>query len=435
VVDALKALKQTVDFIPKNTVQQSAGQPRDVTVLGSTGSVGTQTLELIEANPDQFNVVALTANQNVDLLIKQALALKPALAVIGDESKYQILKDALVGKGIEVAAGAKAIIHAAERPSDWVMAAIVGAAGLPPTLAAVKRGATVAFANKECLVCAGPLMMREVAISGSHLLPVDSEHNAIYQVFDDEGRDGIARLILTASGGPFRHTSLEDMARVTPQEAVKHPVWSMGAKISIDSATMMNKGLEIIEAHFLFDMPEDKIDVIVHPQSVIHSMVEYKDGSVLAQLGSPDMRTPIAYALAWPKRMPTPAARLNLAQIGTLTFEEPDPTRFRALYLTREALKRGGTAPTILNAANEVAVDAFLNGKIGFLDIAKIVEETLAAMNISPLNDLEAVMTSDAEARRIAVEKTKLMIKKKPTLDVISIMVSFTGLPLMASMA
>lgn len=404
--DNVKALKQTVDF---SRVTQTA--PRSVTVLGSTGSVGTQTLELIEANPNQFTVTALTANQNVDLLIKQALALRPELVVIGDESKYKALKDGLgstvAGKGIELAAGAQAITQAAQRKSDWVMAAIVGAAGLPPTLAAVKRGATVAFANKECLVCAGPLMMREVRDHGAHLLPVDSEHNAIYQVFDDEGRDGIERLILTASGGPFRHTSLEDMARVTPQEAVKHPVWSMGSKISIDSATMMNKGLEIIEASFLFDMPEEKIGVIVHPQSVIHSMVEYKDGSVLAQLGSPDMRTPIAYALAYPKRMTTPAARLNLAQIGSLTFEEPDPTRFRALHLTREALKRGGTAPTILNAANEIAVDAFLNNKIGFLDIAKIVEETLSTMNIQPLDTLEAVTTSDTAARRIASEKVK----------------------------
>ncbi|NDE91537.1 MAG: 1-deoxy-D-xylulose-5-phosphate reductoisomerase [Alphaproteobacteria bacterium] len=402
---------QPVDYSTKTPNEKTASLPRSVTVLGSTGSVGTQTLELIEANPDQFNVVALTANQNVDLLIKQALALRPQMVVIGDESKYAALKDALAGKGIEVAAGAKAITDAAQRQSDWVMAAIVGAAGLPPTLAAVKRGATVAFANKECLVCAGPLMMREVQDSGAQLLPVDSEHNAIYQVFDDEGRDGIERLILTASGGPFRHTNLEDMARVTPQEAVKHPVWSMGSKISIDSATMMNKGLEIIEASFLFDMPEDKIGVIVHPQSVIHSMVEYKDGSVLAQLGSPDMRTPIAYALAYPKRMVTPAARLNLAQIGSLTFEDPDPVRFRSLVLTREALKRGGTAPTILNAANEIAVDAFLKGRIGFLDIAKIVEETLQAMTITPLNDLEAVTTSDTDARRIATDKANACTK------------------------
>ncbi len=407
----VKALKQTFEYNSNSSGPLAQTAPRSVTVLGSTGSVGTQTLELIEANRDQFNVVALTANQNVELLIKQALALHPQLVVIGDETKYKTLKDALSGKGIELAAGGQAVCQAAERPSDWVMAAIVGAAGLPPTLAAVKRGATVAFANKECLVCAGPLMMREVKESGAQLLPVDSEHNAIYQVFDDEGRDGIDRLILTASGGPFRNTSLEDMARVTPQEAVKHPVWSMGSKISIDSATMMNKGLEIIEAHFLFDMPEDKIGVIVHPQSVIHSMVEYKDGSVLAQLGSPDMRTPIAYALAYPKRMTTPAARLNLAQIGSLTFEEPDTTRFRSLILTREALKRGGTAPTVLNAANEIAVDAFLNGQIGFLDIAKIVEETLADSNISPLDSLEAVNTSDAAARRIAQEKTKACSK------------------------
>lgn len=398
----MKAFKQPVDFSA-----QTHAVPRRVTVLGSTGSVGTQTLELIEANPGKFTVTALTANQNVDLLIKQALLLQPKLAVIGDESKYKILKDGLSGKGIEIAAGADAIIYAAQRDSDWVMAAIVGAAGLPPTLAAVKSGATVAFANKECLVCAGPLMMREVRQHGAHLLPVDSEHNAIYQVFDDEGREGIERLILTASGGPFRHTSLEDMAHVTPQEAVRHPVWSMGAKISIDSATMMNKGLEIIEAHFLFDMPEEKIDVIVHPQSVIHSMVEYKDGSVLAQLGSPDMRTPIAYALAYPDRMETPAARLNLAQIGSLTFEEPDTTRFRSLVLTRESLKLGGTSPTILNAANEIAVDAFLKGQIGFLDIARIVEETLSAIERSPLDNLEAVIINDTAARRVAAEKIR----------------------------
>lgn len=384
-------------------LENTAARKR-VTILGSTGSVGTQTIELIEANRNTHEVVALTAQKNWELLAQQARALSAQLAVIGDESKYHELKNALSGTKTEVACGAAAIRDAAMRDSDWVMAAIVGAAGLAPTMAAVQRGARVAFANKECLVCAGPLMMKEVEKHGAHLLPVDSEHNAIFQVFDEEGRDGISRLILTASGGPFRNLSREDMAKVTRAEAVKHPVWAMGAKISIDSATMMNKGLEIIEARFLFNMPEDKIDVLVHPQSVIHSMVEYKDGSVLAQMGSPDMRTPIAYTLAWPRRMATPAARLDLAKIGSLTFEAPDEVRFPSLRLAREVLRTGETAPTILNAANEVAVAAFLEDRIGYLDIAKIVEDTLSAMNIAKLTDLGVFAAIDAEARRLAGE-------------------------------
>jgi 1-deoxy-D-xylulose-5-phosphate reductoisomerase len=384
--------------------QGQAQKPKRVTVLGSTGSVGTQTLELIEANPGQFTVAALTAHSNVELLARQARKVKTELAVIGDETKYDALKDALAGTGIEIAAGKQAVKEAAERSSDWVMAAIVGAAGLPPTLAAVERGATVAFANKECLVCAGPLMMRRVAQHGATLLPVDSEHNAIFQVFDEDGRDGIERLILTASGGPFRNATTEEMRGMTREQAVKHPVWSMGAKISIDSATMMNKGLEVIEAHFLFNMPSAQIDVLVHPQSVIHSMVEYKDGSVLAQLGSPDMRTPIAYALAWPRRMATPAQRLDLVKQGALTFEAPDEKRFPALRLAREAMNRGDTAPAILNAANEVAVAAFLDGRIGFLDIARIVEETMQAVNVAPLTDLDALMDADTAARAKAGE-------------------------------
>ena len=278
------------------------------------------------------------------------------------------------GTNIAVSAGAQAVTDAAAADSDWVMAAIVGAAGLPATLAAAKRGITVAFANKETLVCAGPLMMKLVAEAGAQLLPVDSEHNAIWQVFDFERREAISRLILTASGGPFRTMSRADMAKVTPEQAVKHPVWTMGAKISIDSATLMNKALEIIEAHFLFQMPPEKIDVLVHPQSVIHSMVEYEDGSVLAQLGTPDMRIPIGYTLAWPERMATPAARLDLAKLGQLTFEAPDPEKFPALRFAREAMKKGGIAPAMLNAANEVAVQAFLDGRIGFLDIERINE-------------------------------------------------------------
>lgn len=381
-----------------------AGTKKKVCVLGSTGSIGTQTLDLVRANRGQYEVTALTAQNNVDLLIQQAKEFRPGLAVVGDEAKFQILKDALAGTGVEVAAGRQAVIDAAKRDSNWVMAAIVGAAGLAPTLEAVKRGATVAFANKECLVCAGPLMLQQVAEHKAELLPVDSEHNAIFQVFDDERREGIEKLILTASGGPFRNATLEHMKNVTPQEAVKHPVWSMGSKISIDSATMMNKGLEVIEAHFLFQMPEEKIDVLVHPQSVVHSMVEYCDGSILAQLGSPDMRTPIAYALAWPARMAVPCEKLDLVKKGPLSFEAPDPVRFPALRLAREALRKGGTLPTILNAANEIAVDAFLKGRISFLDIARIVEETMTASDIAPIADLEIVYASDAAARRMAEE-------------------------------
>lgn len=371
-------------------------------MLGSTGSIGTQTLDLVANNRSHYIVDALTAQSNVDLLIAQAREFNAALAVIGDESKYDALKQGLAGTNTEVAAGRQAVIEAAQRDSEWVMAAIVGAAGLAPTLEAVKRGATVAFANKECLVCAGPLMLAQVARHKAHLLPVDSEHNAIFQVFDAQRRDSIARLILTASGGPFRQSSLQEMAKMTPAQAVKHPVWSMGAKISIDSATMMNKGLELIEAHFLFDMPEEKIDILVHPQSVIHSMVEYTDGSVLAQLGSPDMRTPIAYALAWPERMAAPSQKLDLVKVAQLTFEAPDPERFASLRLARDALKRGDTAPTILNAANEIAVDAYLKNQIGFLDIARIVEETLNSSNIGPLADLDTVYASDSDARQLA---------------------------------
>src|SRR3984885_15183946 len=279
----------------KRTAAESSR--RRVTILGSTGSVGCQTVDLIARAQDKYEVVALTANKNVDKLAEQAKLLKAELAVIADDSKYSALKNALAGTNIAVAAGERAVVEAAEAQSDWVMAAIVGAAGLPATLAAAKRGIIVAFANKETLVCAGPLMMKLVAESGAKLLPVDSEHNAIWQVFDFERREAIARLILTASGGPFRTMPRAEMAKVTPEQAVKHPVWNMGAKISIDSATLMNKALEIIEAHFLFQMPPEKIDVLVHPQSVIHSMVEYEDGSVLAQMGTPDMRTPIGYTL------------------------------------------------------------------------------------------------------------------------------------------
>lgn len=379
-----------------------ADAPRSVTILGSTGSVGTQTVDLVSRDPERFPVEALTANRNVTLLAQQARQLNARMAVVADPAAYAELKQLLSGTGIEVAAGSEAVAAAAQRPADWVMAAIVGAAGLEPTLAAIRRGAIVAFANKEVLVCAGALMMEEVKAHGATLLPVDSEHSAIYQVFDFERIDSVSRLILTASGGPFRDKDRAFMAAATREQAVAHPTWDMGAKISVDSATMMNKGLELIEAHFLFGVPEERIDVLVHPQSVIHSLVEYVDGSVLAQLGTPDMRTPIAYALGWPARIATPAERLDLVKAATLTFEAPDPVRFPALRLARAALQSGGGAPTILSAANEVAVQAFLDRRIGFLDIERIVEETLTALPHRPLRDLAAVREADADARRDA---------------------------------
>ncbi len=378
--------------------------PRRISILGSTGSVGCNTIDLIERQPERYKIEALTANRNVALLAEQARRLRPRLAVIGDEARFGALKEALAGSGIELAAGPAALVEAAQRPAEWLMAAIVGAAGLEPTLAALRRGAIVALANKECLVCAGELMMEEVNRNGATLLPVDSEHNAIFQVFDFARRDAVERIILTASGGPFRTLDRAVMAHVTPAQAVAHPNWNMGAKISVDSATMMNKGLELIEAHHLFDLPAENIEVLIHPQSVVHSLVAYVDGSVLAQLGTPDMRTPIAYTLGWPERMPAPAERLDLAALGQLSFEPPDLERFPALRLARQALQSGGTAPTILNAANEVAVAGFLGGEVGFLEIAGIVEETLATMPLDKLASLDAVFAVDSEARRVAEE-------------------------------
>lgn len=375
---------------------------RAVTILGSTGSVGRSTLDLIERQPDAFRVAALTANSDVPALAEQAKRLRPEVAVVADEAAYPALKDALAGTGIEPAAGATALAEAADRPADWVMAAIVGAAGLEPTLRAVKRGATVALANKETLVCAGELVTRTAASTGARLLPVDSEHNAIFQVFDFDNPARVERVILTASGGPFRALPYEAMRHVTPEQAVAHPIWSMGAKISVDSATLMNKGLELIEAKHLFPVSVDQLAVLVHPQSVVHSLVEYIDGSVLAQLGTPDMRTPIAYALAWPERIATPCRRLDLAEIARLDFEAPDPVRFPALNLAWAALRQGGSAPAVLNAANEVAVAAFLARRIGFLDIAAIVGETLDAVTSAPTSSLEDVIAVDREARRRA---------------------------------
>jgi 1-deoxy-D-xylulose-5-phosphate reductoisomerase len=376
--------------------------PRRITILGSTGSIGCSTIDLIKRDPEAYKVEALTANRNVDALAEQARLLDAQFVAIGDPDRYEDLKLALSGRNAEVAAGPEAIVEAAARGADWVMAGIVGAAGLKPTLEAVRQGAVVALANKECLVCGGDLMLDEISRSGATLLPVDSEHNAIFQVFDFDRRDSIEKIILTASGGPFRTTSIEDMAKVTPAEAVAHPNWDMGAKISVDSATMMNKGLELIEAYYLFGLPEDKIDILVHPQSIIHSMVAYVDGSVLAQLGSPDMRTPISYTLAWPQRMVAPSARLDLGKIATLTFEPPDSERFPALRLAREALKAGGAAPNILNASNEVAVAGFLDNNLGFLDIPRIVAETLEKMPVSAIRSVDDALSVDNEARHIA---------------------------------
>jgi 1-deoxy-D-xylulose-5-phosphate reductoisomerase len=376
--------------------------PRRVTILGSTGSIGCNTVDLMARQPEAFAIEALTANRNTALLAEQAKALNARLAVVAEPAGYRELKAALAGTGIEVAAGPDAVVEAAARPAEWVMASIVGAAGLKPTLTAVRRGAVVALANKECLVCAGDLMVAEVRASGATLLPVDSEHSAIFQVFEFERADKVEKVILTASGGPFRTWSLAAMATVTPEQAVAHPNWDMGAKISVDSATMMNKGLETIEAFHLFPLSKDQVEVLVHPQSVVHSMVAYVDGSVLAQLGSPDMRTPIAYALGWPERLAAPVPRLDLAAIGNLTFEAPDIARFPALRLARLALDAGGAAPAVLNAANEVAVAHFLARTVGFLDIAAIVEEALAAVPNRPFANLDDVAETDRLARRIA---------------------------------
>ncbi|HUC60890.1 MAG TPA: 1-deoxy-D-xylulose-5-phosphate reductoisomerase [Alphaproteobacteria bacterium] len=377
-------------------------RPKRIAVLGSTGSIGCSTLDLVARNAERFEIAALTAHRNVKLLIEQALRFRPAFAVIADESHYAELKSALAGSGVEVAAGMDAVADAARRPSDWVMAAIVGAAGLEPTLAAIERGAVVGLANKETLVCAGDLVMAAIARHGATLLPVDSEHSAIFQVFDMERAPAVARIVLTASGGPFRTIEPSQLHSVTPAQAVAHPNWTMGAKISVDSATMMNKGLEVIEASYLFPIEKERIEVVIHPQSVIHSMVEYVDGSVLAQLGTPDMRTPIAVALAWPERMAAPSKRLDFATLGALTFEAPDFGRFPALRVAREALQSGANAPTILNAANEVAVGAFLEGHIRFLDIVRVVEETLGSMARAPLLSLSDVRAADAAARENA---------------------------------
>ncbi len=383
---------------------------RRVSILGSTGSVGVSTLDVLHharLGGAEIEIVALTGGNNVEVLAQQALRWRPRLAVIAIEAHHDALRARLAGSGVETAAGDEAVVAAAQAPADWVMASIVGTAGLKPTLAAARTGAVIALANKESIVCAGPLLLAVAQAAGGSVIPVDSEHSAIFQVFDLARRDRVRRLILTASGGPFRTRSRDEMRVATPKQALAHPNWDMGPKISIDSATMMNKGLEMIEAAYLFGMPEDKVDVVIHPQSIVHSLVEYEDGSTLAQLGAPDMRTPIACAWAWPDRLHWPAPRLELGEIGTLTFEKPDTDRFPALKLARDALRMGGGAPAALNAANEVAVAAFLDLRIGFLEIAAIVGQTLEEMDRSGdlrinTNDLEAAFATHARAHRAA---------------------------------
>jgi len=382
--------------------------PRKVSVLGSTGSIGVSTLDLFQKAGVEVEVTALAAGRNVERLAEQARTWRPKLAVIEDESKLPELRDRLKGTGIEAAGGAAAVAEAAAADAQWVMSAIVGFAGLAPTLAATRSGAIVALANKESLICAGPALLRAARLAGGAIIPVDSEHSAIFQVFDPSNAHNVARLILTASGGPFRGWSREQMAHATPEQALAHPNWNMGARISVDSATMMNKGLEVIEAAYLFAMPAERVDVLIHPQSIVHSLVEYADGSTLAQLGPPDMRAPIACAYAWPDRLPWPAQRLDLARAGQLTFEEPDYERFPALKIAKEALSAGGAAPAVMNAADEVAVAAFLQRRIGFLDIARVVAETLERLDGHDLaagtdeDALAAASVTDATARRSA---------------------------------
>ncbi len=387
--------------------------PRRISILGCTGSIGTSTLALLDAAPPgTFAVEALVCGRDVTGLAAQARRLGARMAVVADPACYGALREALAGSGIEAAAGPDAVVEAAARPADWTMAAIVGSAGLRSTLAALERGGTVALANKESLVCAGHLVLEAARRTGATLLPVDSEHNAIFQALEARGAGTdayatIEKIVLTASGGPFRTADLATMRAATPEMAVKHPVWSMGAKISVDSATMMNKGLELIEAARIFPVPEDRIEVLVHPQSTVHGLVQYADGSVIAQLGTPDMRTPIAHTLAWPERMGVTLPRLDLATLGRLEFFAPDPVRFPALRLAREALRAGPGATTILNAANEAAVALFLDRRLGFLDIAAVVEETLEALGAGAALEgagggLDAVLALDAEARQVA---------------------------------
>jgi 1-deoxy-D-xylulose-5-phosphate reductoisomerase len=381
--------------------------PRTVTLLGATGSIGASTIDLLRQEAARYRVEAVTADRNAVALARLARELGARFAVVADPAAYSELKAELSGSNIEAAAGPDAVVEAAQRPADWVMAAITGAASLKPTLAAAERGASVALANKECLVCAGALFIRKAAAAGATVLPVDSEHNAIFQALGAGPREDVRRIVLTASGGPFRTWSLDAIRKVTVEQALKHPTWSMGPKVTIDSATLMNKGLELIEAHHLFGLAPEELDVVVHPQSVVHGLVEFRDGSVVAQLGSPDMRIPIAHCLAWPARMGTPAARLDLARLATLSFEEPDQVRFPALALARKVLAAGGAAPTVLNAANEIAVREFVGRRLGFGGIPALVEATLEAWerqgSMAEPQSIEDAIAIDQGARKLAI--------------------------------
>jgi 1-deoxy-D-xylulose-5-phosphate reductoisomerase len=379
---------------------------RAITILGATGSIGASTVDLIKREPERYRVESVSARRNAAALAKIAREVGARHAVVADPAAYNDLKGALSGSRVEAAAGEEALIEAAQRPAEWVMAAISGSVGLKPTMAAIERGATVALANKECLVCAGSLFMRRAASTGATVLPVDSEHNAVFQALGSGNRADVRRAILTASGGPFRTWSKDAIKAATPEQALRHPNWSMGPKVTIDSATLMNKGLELIEAHHLFALKPHEIDVLVHPQSVVHGLVEFRDGSVVAQLGSPDMRIPIAHCLAWPRRIDGPAARLDLAAVRELTFEKPDLDRFPALGVARRAMETGGAAPTVLNAADEVAVSEFIAGRIGFTAIAALVEATLDAAAkrnlLAEPGGIDAAMVVDHTARSLA---------------------------------
>ena len=384
---------------------------KTITVLGSTGSVGRTTIKLLLENRDKFEVKALAAGNNWKLLAEQARLLSPSFVAIENSDAYRSLQEALDGENIQVGAGPEAVVEAAKINADWVMAGIVGVAGLPATVAAVRRGALIAFANKECLVSAGSILIEEAKKSNAKLIPVDSEHNAIFQVFENNNKHSIDKIILTASGGPFRTTKLSDMELKTPEAALAHPNWEMGAKISIDSATMMNKGLEIIEACFLFAMPENRIDVVVHPQSIVHSLVAYKDGSLLAQLGSPDMATPIAYSLAWPERMAISQQPLDLKVTAPLTFEEPDAIRFPALNLARESIRLAGNSNLVLNAANEIAVKGFLSRQIKFTDIIPFIKTVLDKEYGKEPISIDEVLLMDKVVRQSANHLLELKTK------------------------
>jgi 1-deoxy-D-xylulose-5-phosphate reductoisomerase len=397
---------EDMSAVPLRNNKAAASAVRTVTVLGATGSIGDSTMDLLRASPERYQVEALTANTNVEALAKLAIEFDARFAAIADPTRYDELKDALAGTGTECGAGESAIIESASRPADWLMAAVSGAAGLKPALAAVDRGATIALANKECLVCAGDFFMQRAAKAGACILPADSEHNALFQALGSGNREELVRVIITASGGPFRTWKSADIERATLAQALKHPNWSMGQKITIDSASMMNKGLEVIEASYLFGLTPDEIDVLVHPQSIIHGMVEFSDRSVVAQLGAPDMRTPIAHCLGWPDRIVGPAVPLDLAKIGQLTFEAPDFDRFPALRLAYDALRTGRGATTVYNAANEIAVAAFIAGRIRFGAIARLVEATMndwvRSGNLSPLTSADDAIAVDHNARNKA---------------------------------